>query len=62
MRPVLALTLLALLSACGQKGPLYLPQKKPAVVRPAPPPAAAPATATPPKKPADKDQEQPPQP
>jgi predicted small lipoprotein YifL len=36
------LVLALLLAACGQKGPLYLPDKKPAAVTP---PAAAPAAA-----------------
>jgi len=36
-----AAALLALLAGCGQKGPLYLPEKKPAAV-------TAPATAPPP--------------
>ncbi len=55
-----AAALAALLSGCGQKGPLYLPDKNAAVVtapaQPAPPattaptttPAAAPDTAAPP--------------
>lgn len=35
--PVTAAAMLALLSACGQKGPLYLPDDSPtAVIRPAP--------------------------
>ena len=38
---------LALLAACGQKGPLYLPDKQAAVVTSAPAPApAAPKKAT----------------
>jgi predicted small lipoprotein YifL len=32
-----------LLAACGQKGPLYLPDQKPAVVPSPAPPAATPA-------------------
>jgi predicted small lipoprotein YifL len=49
-----------LLAACGQKGPLYLPDQKPAVVTTPAPPAAAPAadpaaTAPAPKKKADED-------
>ena len=59
-------------SGCGQKGPLYLPDKGAAVVtsapaagqaKPAPPataPAAAPATPKPEDK--DKDQDSPPKP
>jgi predicted small lipoprotein YifL len=55
-----AAALAALLSGCGQKGPLYLPDKNAAVVTaptqpappattaPAPTPAAAPDTAAPP--------------
>jgi predicted small lipoprotein YifL len=41
-----ALTLV-LLSACGQKGPLYLPEKKGSVVKPVPP---VPEAAVPPEK------------
>ena len=37
----------ALLGACGQKGPLYLPDKKASVVKPV---TASPDTATPPGK------------
>jgi predicted small lipoprotein YifL len=46
-----------LLAGCGQKGALYLPDKKGAVVTSAPATAApAPAPATPqPKKPSDPD-------
>ena len=56
----MAAALSALLAGCGQKGALYLPDKKPApVTTPAapPPPESQPATApAPPKKPdADKD-------
>lgn len=40
-----------LLAACGQKGPLYLPDQKPAVVTSPAQPAAAPA-ATPAANPA----------
>ena len=45
-----AVTLLAL-GGCGQKGPLYLPEKGAAVVRP-PPATAAPAPQTPTSEPA----------
>jgi len=66
---VLAAALFGLLAGCGQKGPLYLPDKKPATVTP---PATAPATpaptaqpgapATPKKSDSDKDSDtQPPQ-
>jgi len=60
------LVLLALLAGCGQKGALYLPDKKPAPVSaPAttPPPEPSPATpATPKKSDSDKDGDsQPPQ-
>jgi predicted small lipoprotein YifL len=52
-----AVALLALLSACGQKGPLYLPDKSAAVVTGPPqnaPPASPPAApATPPAEPQD---------
>jgi len=53
-----ALVFLAALGGCGQKGPLYLPDKNAAVVtRPAAPAAAPPATtpAAPAKKPGDED-------
>jgi predicted small lipoprotein YifL len=43
-----------LLGGCGQKGALYLPDKKGAVVTSAPAPAPPPATA-PAKKPTDPD-------
>ena len=39
-KSILLLILASILSACGLKGPLYLPPPKPAVV----PPAAAPVT------------------
>ena len=39
---VLLLTLAVLLTSCGLKGPLYLPQQKPAVNPPAAEPAAYP--------------------
>jgi predicted small lipoprotein YifL len=50
--------LLMLLAGCGQKGPLYLPDKKPAAVTPpaaapAAPPAATPAPAQPTQKKSD---------
>ena len=49
------------LCACGQKGPLYLPDKNPAVVtRPAAPGAPVPAPASSPKK-DDPDAQSPPQ-
>jgi predicted small lipoprotein YifL len=38
---------LLLLTACGQKGPLYLPDKKPSVVKPV---SASPEAARPPEK------------
>jgi len=50
MRAARCLTLLAvaLLGGCGQKGPLYLPDKPAAIVTPPPPPpAAVPPGATP---------------
>ncbi len=65
MRRALALSACAVLAACGQKGPLYLPQKKPVVVRPAETPAATPAapdTGAPPKKKTDDDGADAPQP
>jgi predicted small lipoprotein YifL len=44
---------LALLTGCGQKGPLYLPETKPAVIeQPATPAATTPA----PEKPDDEEQ------
>jgi predicted small lipoprotein YifL len=47
-----------LLAACGQKGPLYLPDKHAAVVTSAPAAAPAPpAPAAPPKKTTDQDQD-----
>ena len=43
MKPAHALVLAALLlGGCGQKGPLYLPDKNAAVVTPPAPPAAPP--------------------
>jgi tyrosine-protein kinase Etk/Wzc len=51
-----AAALTALLSGCGQKGPLYLPDKNAAVVtapaQPAPPATTAPATTAPASTPA----------
>lgn len=49
-------------AACGQKGPLYLPDKAAVVVTPAtaPTPAAAPAPGAAPAKPNDKDENSPP--
>jgi predicted small lipoprotein YifL len=49
---------LALLGACGQKGPLYLPDKKASVVKPATPPPQAPQPpdATDPEKKDDSEQ------
>jgi predicted small lipoprotein YifL len=44
-----------LLAACGQKGPLYLPDKHAGVVTSAPAPAPAPATPAAPKKATDPD-------
>ena len=48
----IACAAVVLLSGCGQKGPLYLPDKKASVVPPVP---AAPPASTPPEK-ADPDQ------
>ena len=50
---------LLLLAACGQKGPLYLPDKNPTVVPSAPASAAPPAPADPAatKKPSDPDED-----
>ena len=66
MRALLTAGALALLVAgCGQKGPLYLPDKNAAVVTsapamsPVPPPATA-APAPPPKKSGDQGEDQPP--
>jgi predicted small lipoprotein YifL len=64
---LMAAALLGLLAGCGQKGPLYLPEKKPAPVSapattppPGPPPPATPAPAK--KSDTDKDSDsQPPQ-
>jgi len=46
-RSLLLVALAALLGGCGQKGPLYLPDKPAAIVTPPPPPAAVPPGATP---------------
>lgn len=57
-RAWLLLTLVALAAGgCGQKGPLYLPDKVGKVVTSAPPPAEPPAAAPTPK-PTDKDKDQ----
>jgi predicted small lipoprotein YifL len=57
---------LLLLAACGQKGPLYLPDQKPAVVAAPAQPAAAPANPgtdpAAPKKKTDEDASQTPAP
>jgi predicted small lipoprotein YifL len=42
-----AVVTLVLLGGCGQKGPLYLPEKKGSVVKPVPP---VPEASTPPEK------------
>jgi predicted small lipoprotein YifL len=42
-----AAVILVLLGGCGQKGPLYLPEKKARVVKPVPP---VPEAAVPPEK------------
>jgi predicted small lipoprotein YifL len=57
MRPgVLVAAATLLLAACGQKGPLYLPDHKPAVVTAPAPPATTPASPAPaPKKKTDED-------
>ncbi len=47
--------MMLLLAACGQKGPLYLPDKQAAVVTSAPAAAPAPAAPAPPKKATDQD-------
>jgi predicted small lipoprotein YifL len=51
-----------LLAGCGQKGPLYLPDKKAPAVVTAAPPAAASAGNPAPKKPTDEDASQAPAP
>ena len=56
MRVVLSLSLALALTACGQKGPLYLPDQKPkVVVTGAPAPATPTPPAPPPKQPTDAD-------
>ncbi|MBS0581311.1 MAG: lipoprotein [Proteobacteria bacterium] len=66
MKPAaILLGVLCMLSGCGQKGPLYLPDKKPAAVAPAAGTvqAAAPAgNPAAPKKPTDEDASQAPAP
>jgi predicted small lipoprotein YifL len=47
---VLAVAATLVLAGCGQKGPLYLPDQKPAAVTPPVQPAATPATPAPPSK------------
>ena len=54
-----------LLAGCGQKGPLYLPDKNAAVITSAPaatptPPPPTPTPVTPPKKSGDQDEDTPP--
>lgn len=44
MRLIAILSLTALLAACGQTGPLYLPNAQPLPVVNLPPPAAPPVT------------------
>jgi predicted small lipoprotein YifL len=63
-RAVILAGVLLVLSGCGQKGPLYLPDKKPpAVTPPATAPAPAPAgNAAAPKKQTDEDASQTPAP
>lgn len=59
MRRTAALLLLLVLAGCGQKGPLYLPDKKPAAVTPPPAaPATQPAPAQPTQAPAKKSDDQ----
>jgi len=57
MRPALIIALLPAFAACGQTGPLYLPDanvETPVEIRPTATPAPAPATAP---APADEDKE-----
>ncbi len=58
MKPVALLLGVLLLSGCGQKGPLYLPDKKPPAAS-TPAPAGTPAA---PKKQTDEDASQTPAP
>ena len=58
-RAWLVLAMVLLLAACGQKGPLYLPDHKPAAVTTPAQPAASPAV---PKKNTDEDTSQTPAP
>ena len=65
--PLIASVAALLVSACGQKGPLYLPDKggkvvtsAPATTEAQPAPAVTPATVKPTDK--DKDQDSPPKP
>jgi predicted small lipoprotein YifL len=51
--PLLLLATAALLTACGLKGPLYLPEQKPAAAQPTPP-AAAPTQSDDKKSPGSK--------
>ncbi len=59
--PWLPLLMTSLLAGCGQKGPLFLPDKNPAVVTTPAQPVATPA-ATPAKKLVDEDTSQTPAP
>ena len=59
--PWLPLVVTSLLAGCGQKGPLFLPDKNPAAVTTPAQPVATPAAA-PAKKPADEDASQAPAP
>jgi predicted small lipoprotein YifL len=66
-RAALLAGVVLVLAGCGQKGPLYLPDQKPAAVTAPAPPAAAPAAdpaanAPAPKKKADEDASQTPAP
>ena len=55
-----ALLAALVLAGCGQKGPLYLPDKKPAAVTPPPAsPAAVPATTPAPAQPTQKKSDDP---